>query len=394
MFDFNRKRLRITLVVTIAVALAACSGESEESSAADDLAQVIDFTPIVSATGEVVPAQWATISSPAAGFISELLVAKGDMVEAGQVLARIGNEQALQAAVAAASLELVAVQQVLDDIHTEAGMRAAQAQLELANARDALREAGRKWQFQQEGQRGSSTTVRAAEAELALAKEAMDHAERNADKFSSDDSEHAQDYKNYAAAVQRYRTALASVNWYKGHPTELQQSLLDAEVAKAAADVEALEQLWEKVREGPDPDVLAVAEAMLKLAEAQLASAQEAAQNGVILAPFDGIVAELTATPGETAVLGQALVVVADLDHLQVETSDLSERDIDRVSVGLPAEVFIEPLGIAVPGRVVRIASSATTIGGDVVYAVTLDLEELPDGVLWGMSAEVEIGVE
>ena len=225
----------------------------------------------------------------------------------------------------------------------------------------------------------------------------MERAESNYGSHShlpSSDPERAQAYKDYAAAQQRYWSALASLNWYTGHPTELQQALLDAEVAKAAADVEALEQLWEKVREGPDPDVLAAAEARLKLADAQLASAQEAAQNGVIVAPFDGIIAELSATSGETAVPGQALVVVADLDHLQVETSDLSERDIDRVSVGLPAEVFIEPLGITIPGRVVRIASSATTIGGDVVYAVTLDLDELSDGVLWGMSAEVEIGAD
>jgi membrane fusion protein (multidrug efflux system) len=112
------------------------------------------------------------------------------------------------------------------------------------------------------------------------------------------------------------------------------------------------------------------------------------------LAPFDGIVAELSATPGEIAVPGQALVVVSDLKHLQVETTDLSERDIDRVSVESPAEVFIEPFGIAVPGHVTRIASSASTIGGDVVYAVTLDLDEQPAGLLWGMSVEVEIEVE
>lgn len=395
------KRWMPIFVIT-AVVLVGCNTGSSTSDitpiiTAPPAADVSGFRPTgggVSASGVVLPARFARLGHTIPITIEAVEVELGENVKAGQTLVRFQGQAGRDTAIAAAELELLTAQQALDQIFDQAGQVAGDVQIQLVNARDALREAERKWQFQQEGQRGSSTTVRAANAELALAKEAMKKAERKANKFSSDDPDHAQDYKNYAAAVQRYRLALSSLNWYKGHPTELQQSLLDAEVAKAAADVEALEQLWEKVREGPDPDVLAAAEARLKLAKAQLASAQEAAQNGVLVAPFDGIVAELTATPGEIAVPGQPLVVVADLDHLQMETSDLSERDIDRVSVGLPAEVFIEPLGIAVPGRVVRIASSATTIGGDVVYAVTLDLEEQPDGLLWGMSAEVEIEVD
>ncbi len=394
MFDFNRKRLRITLVVTIAVALAACSGESEESSAADDLAQVIDFTPIVSATGEVVPAQWATISSPAAGFISELLVAKGDMVEAGQVLARIGNEQALQAAVAAASLELVAVQQVLDDIHREAGMRAAQAQLELANTRDALREAERKWQFQQEGQRGSSTTVRAAEAELALAKEAMDHAERNADKFSSDDSEHAQDYKNYAAAVQRYRTALASVNWYKGYPTEIQQEVLDGEVAAAQAQFEGAQIEWEKWMDGPAGDEVALAEARLSNAQAQLLAAEAALAELVIKAPFAGTLSDLYIHESEWVTMGSPLFLLADLQNLEVQTTDLNEIDVARIRVGGPTTVTFDSLpDTVVMGTVVSIAPKADE-GSGVNYTIVIELEEVPEQLRWDMTAFVDVEVD
>jgi hypothetical protein len=43
---------------------------------------------------------------------------------------------------------------------------------------------------------------------------------------------------------------------------------------------------------------------------------------------------------------------------------------------------------------VVGIAPQATTIGGDVVYTVIVELGELPPDLRWGMSTEVEIVTE
>ena len=108
---------------------------------------------------------------------------------------------------------------------------AAQKALELANARDALHKAERKWTNQQQGNRANSVTVRAAEAELALAEEAMESLRgRNYEGYSGypdGDTDEAQGYKDYAAAYQRYQAALRNVNWYTGHPTEIQQGVLD-----------------------------------------------------------------------------------------------------------------------------------------------------------------------
>jgi HlyD family secretion protein len=94
---------------------------------------------------------------------------------------------------------------------------------------------------------------------------------------------------------------------------------------------------------------------------------------------------------GEFVGAGVPIMTLADLEHLQVETFDLSERDIALVQLGQPANVLIEPLLVTVPARVVRISPQANTIGGDVVYTVWLDLEQQPDALRWGMSAEVTI---
>lgn len=352
---------------------------------------------VVVASGVVAPARFARMGHTSPIAIEAVEVELGDAVKKGQILIRFQGQAALDMAIAAAEFELLEAQRALDAVYEGADVVTAQVAMALAVAQDDLKDANYKRTVRQEGNRASGDTIDAANASLVLAEDKVDRAEGNFNAVSgrpADDPARALALSNLVAARQERDAALRNLNWYTGHPSEIEQALLDAEVALAEAQLAQVKMEWERVKNGPDPVVQAAAEARLKLAEAQLTSAQEASQNGLILAPFDGIVAELSATPGEIAVPGQALVVVADLEHLQVETTDLSERDVHRVSVGSPAEVFIEPLGIYVPGHVTRIASSASIIGGDVVYAVTLDLDEQPVGLLWGMSVEVEIEVE
>ena len=91
---------------------------------------------------------------------------------------------------------------------------------------------------------------------------------------------------------------------------------------------------------------------------------------------------------------GQVVLTLADLSQLQVETTDLSERDVTEVQLGHEARVYVEALNADVPGRVARISPLASTVGGDVVYTVVVDLDEQPEGLRLGMSVEVEIATE
>jgi hypothetical protein len=88
------------------------------------------------------------------------------------------------------------------------------------------------------------------------------------------------------------------------------------------------------------------------------------------------------------------VLVLADTSLLRVETTDLSERDVARVSVGQTASVYVEALGADIPGRVVGIEPRATTVGGDVVYPVYVELNEQVPGLRWGMSVDVEIATD
>ena len=113
-----------------------------------------------------------------------------------------------------------------------------------------------------------------------------------------------------------------------------------------------------------------------------------------LTAPFAGTVISVDIAPYETVTPGQVVMVLGDLSKYRIETTDLSERDVTRVKVGQPATVFIEALGDEFTGKVVDIDRISTEIGGDVVYKVTIELDDQPSRLLWGMSADVEIVVE
>jgi DNA-directed RNA polymerase subunit H (RpoH/RPB5) len=79
------------------------------------------------------------------------------------------------------------------------------------------------------------------------------------------------------------------------------------------------------------------------------------------------------------------------LNNLQIETTDLRERDIPNVHRGDPVDIFIEALNKDITGKVIRVSPIASTVGGDVVFKVMIAPDTQPAGLLWGMTAEVEI---
>jgi HlyD family secretion protein len=133
------------------------------------------------------------------------------------------------------------------------------------------------------------------------------------------------------------------------------------------------------------------ADARVQQAQVTLELAQINLAEGTLTAPFDGTVASLAVIPGEYVESDQAMVTLATLDKLQLETTDLSERDITKVRVGAPVDILIEALNENFTGKVIGISPRAGTVGGDTVFRATIAFDEQPDKVLWGMTAEVTI---
>jgi len=148
-------------------------------------------------------------------------------------------------------------------------------------------------------------------------------------------------------------------------------------------------------RVGTAKENLKSARADVDRAQALLDSAKATLEaQSALPAPFDGTIISLDVEAGETVVPGRVLILLADLSRYQVETTDLSERDVTLVKVGQTVNISIEALGETFTGKVTEIALVSSTLGGDVVYTVTIDFEDQPASLLWGMSADVEIETE
>ena len=179
-----------------------------------------------------------------------------------------------------------------------------------------------------------------------------------------------------------------------GQPlVELDTTLLEAKVKEAEANLQVAQvQVKYLQRVGTDEVHLESAQAEADRAQALLDSAKATlAAQSTLIAPFDGVIVATDVSPGETVVPGRVIITMGDLSRLQVETKDLSERDVPRVQVGQTASVFIKPLNQEFSGKVTDISRISSTVGGDVVFKVTIDLDKQPEGLLWGMSADVNI---
>lgn len=147
----------------------------------------------------------------------------------------------------------------------------------------------------------------------------------------------------------------------------------------------------EKLRLSVPHEEIEMAEGNVQRAQASVEIAEARLAQGTLTAPFDGIVTSISVIPGEFVKSDQAVLTLATLDALQVETTDLSERDVSSVHVGDTANIFVEALNENIRGKVVSVSPRADTVGGDVVFKVMIAPDQQPEGLLWGMTAEVEI---
>jgi RND family efflux transporter MFP subunit len=175
---------------------------------------------------------------------------------------------------------------------------------------------------------------------------------------------------------------------------ELEYGLVQAEAAVRAAEFDY--KYWqlprrvglEVVERGQ------VAEKELEQARRSLETAQVQLSQTGLAAPFAATVVSIEVQLGEFVQPGQVVITLAKLDQLIVETTDLSELNVAAVTVGQQATVHVEALDKELPGVVSAISPIFNIIGSDVVYTVTILLEEQPADLLWGMSADVEIKTE
>jgi multidrug efflux pump subunit AcrA (membrane-fusion protein) len=345
----------------------------------------------VTASGVVAPGRQVTLAAAASGSILKLGAAEGDAVQAGQALVNLSGSEKLAAAVEAANFELLTAQQAVKSLQDAAPQALAVAQLRLAIAQKALDDAKQKRTWM-DYRNGSVTDVQSAQAAVVLA---LDRLKKAQDAYGPLENKDPNDVNRaaaldaLAAAQNVYNQKVANLNALQNQPNPVDVNQAQAVLVAAQAEVVAAQTQVDSLKNGPDADALALADERVKNAQAQLAALQASLSDLEVKAPFPATLTRLNVEAGQWVAPGQPLMTLTDVSALRVQTTDLSERDVPRVSVSQAASVYVKALNQNVPAHVTAIAPLADTLGGDVVYQVTLALDTPPDALRAGMSVTV-----
>jgi len=403
--------LRIIMgAVLLALILAACGGPSEEEPTEEELA--IEATQqaqagFVSATGEVVPSREATLGFNTNGTIVELLVEEGDVVQEGDIIARLDTtileadviSQEAAVLVAEANLEAARIGSRDAEIAEQsANLRAAQARVNeaLATLEDAQAAA-------------EPTEILSAQVEVQQAYMQMlsDRAMWNYYRGIEDS-----DYRNdgyttidhillpggieatretYDLALQNLEVERAQLQEVVNGPNDEEVGAYEADLGAARAEAGSEGASLAADQAGAREEAIALSAAQLEVALANLDAAIVALEDAIVVAPFTGTIANLYVNQNEYVSSGDPIVDMGDLDTLRVETTDLNEVDVALFDIGSTARITFDAYpGLETQAEVVNIAPRSDE-GTGVNYKVTLELSEIPDGVLWGMTAFVDI---
>lgn len=358
--------------------ITACSSANPTSdpASATDIPIVISDADVV-VEGRLVPRESEQLAFFTNGQVEEILVEEGDQVMKGDVLARLGNREAIEASIAAAELELLAAQQASDTLNENVDVARSEAVTAVASANKAIRDA--QYQLDNFLIPVSQEGLTALEG-VELMQKKLDEARLAFEpyKFESFSSSVRNKYKtqldnaqsDYNSAVRRleYETALADAK---------------AVLEKALRDYKALQS-------GPDPDLMAAAEARIKAAETNLASAKATLDNFELVASIDGTVVQQDLIVGQQVTAGQAAIIIADFSQMYAETDDLTEIEVVKVEVGQSVTIAPDAVpDLELDGTVDRISDVFEEKRGDITYTAKILLNDVDPRLRWGMTVVI-----
>lgn len=173
-------------------------------------------------------------------------------------------------------------------------------------------------------------------------------------------------------------------------PTEVDVALRQAKDGQAKADRD-LDRVRRLHASGALPVVeLQNAETGASLARASVDAAGFNAQRSAIYAPDDGRIDRRTIEPGEVFAPGRPAFHVSGRSKGAVVRLGLTDRDVLRVREGDIARVVLDARpDLVLPAKVAQIATVASPGSG--TFDVEVRLDTLPEGLLSGLTAKVEI---
>jgi RND family efflux transporter MFP subunit len=427
----------------ILIGLVACNplGEAEE---VEELVKVVkgDLTVSISGSGNIKAVSEAELTFASGGQIEEIFVKEGDEVSQNEILARL-NTDALSLALTKERVALTKGQVDLTKERvalTNKQVALTQEQLALTKAQLAQQTAEFNLNNTLDKKETLELALFNAQIDVKTAKKDLDEtqdiytwpeievAQKDVDKWKA--------YVNYVveqnlpaatvtyaqarltaaegtldAMINSYDTeevAIAKLELEATEMTEAQAqkdldkltdeiALKELEVESAKESVEQAHQSIELARQSIElaRQSIELARQSVEQAEQSLDQAKKNLDETTVTAPFDGVIARVSAEEGDTVTTAMTIVHAVNISSMEL-TVEIDEIDIPKVELDQETIVTFDALpDDEFTGSVVTILPLPEEVSGVMLYDVKIKLD-IPEGfdIKVGMSASTDIIID
>ena len=177
------------------------------------------------------------------------------------------------------------------------------------------------------------------------------------------------------------------VRTHKVYADDEMKADADKKLALAAARLDDAQRLYDRLKDGPNADDIAAAQARVDAARATVDSMS-------IIAPFDGQILWVENKPGNEVNAGMLAVNMADRANLFVE-AQVDESDIANVKLGDQVQVTLDALpGTKLTGSVEAVNPVGQSLAGIVKFTVRVALDPVDSKTFLPLGATADVAVQ
>ncbi|MDM8529290.1 efflux RND transporter periplasmic adaptor subunit [Anaerolineales bacterium HSG24] len=429
----------VLVVISAAVGYTYINQTEAEAETETNPELVEEFaadTKFVSAEGFVQPKKKVNLAFETSGWLINLDIIEGDMVEEGQVLARLEDIDQ-QFAIAEVEAQLLMAQANLNQVlagptpeeiaQKDVALARAEAALEtllagstdedIAQVRASLNL--RQFELQELLAGNRAEDILASEAAVNQAAADVQQAQLEYNKVEGSTRDEA--FQNVGITLQKATTVYESakaqhedtvagatleditvsrslVAGEQALLTQIMAGPTDEEITSLLADVQQRQADLDLLLAGSTDEAIAVSEAEVAQVEAQLEQVKLTVEDTEIMAPFDGVIADLPVEDGQYINMGETILTLAQRHPWYIETDDLTELDVIHIEEGQTVSIKVDALpGEIFEGTITHIKPQSETKAGDVTYTIDIALADntaSDERLRWGMTVFVDVIVD
>ena len=446
----TKKLIIIISVVVIVILIILWQTVFKKEELPFDLAEAVrgDIHQEVLETGMVTKGEQIDLVFKNSGTIEKIYVSVGDVVEKGEILARLDRDQLeiqlnqAQASLASAQaslnkllagftpeeikisetdvrnsqISLATAQENLDNSYEDALNVLDLAYLNIYNSLDIIETLQGKYfsSYDEESQKikeeKEKIETNFSQAENYIEKAKADPKKENIDQALFETKKALNNIANSLTVIRDvcqasvYRgiasTEIASLDTQRTAINTNLTNVINSQqtISVMRLNVETAEGVLQKAEDtlafkkaGPRQEDIDIYQASVKQAQAQVQLLESQIQDASLRSPTNGQIAEINKKEGETAVAYNTLISLLPLAPFEIEV-DIYEEDVVKINTGNSVDISL----VAFPdqsfkGEIILINPVEKLVEGVVYYEVKIDFKETPENIKPGMTADLTI---